>query len=239
MRYAFRTLAKNPGFAAVAILAIALGVGPNSAVFSIIHSVLLQPLPVGDPDRLVIIWETNQAHGNEQRAVSPQDLLDWQREARSFSGFAPGNGSPEYGFNLTGGGEPERVLAAKVGANITEVMGLRPVLGRGFLPEEGLPGAPHAVMLSYQLWQRRFHSDRGVVGRAIGLDGVSYNVTGVLPAELRSIGSVDVWLANNDDMAHIQRGERRYGVFARLKDGVTIAQAQAEKDAIQQRLAQR
>ena len=94
-------------------------------------------------------------------------------------------------------------------------------------------------MLSHQLWQRRFHCDPGIVGRAIGLDGVSYNVAGVLPAELRSIGSVDVWVANNDDMAHIGRGERRYGVFARLRDGVTVAQAQAEMDGIQQRLAQR
>src|SRR3954467_9521961 len=111
MRYALRTLAKNPGFAAVAVLAIALGVGPNSAVFSIIHSVLLQPLPIGDPDRVVIIWETNRAHGNEQIGVSAPDLLDWEREAHSFTGFTPANGSPEYGYNLTGGGEPERVLA--------------------------------------------------------------------------------------------------------------------------------
>src|ERR1051325_9118440 len=121
MGYSFRTLAKNPGFAAVAILAIALGVGPNSAVFSIIHSVLLQPLPIGNPDRVVIIWETNRAHGNEQIGVSPQDLLDWQREARSFSGLTPGNGSPEYGFNLTGSGEPVGVLARKVGANLPGV----------------------------------------------------------------------------------------------------------------------
>ena len=115
MSYAFRTLLKNPGFAVVAILAIALGVGPNSAVFSIIHSVLLQPLPIGGADRVVIIWETNKAHGKEQIGVSPQDLLDWRREAHSFTGIMPGNGSPEYGFNLTGGGEPERVLGAGSG----------------------------------------------------------------------------------------------------------------------------
>ena len=111
MRHALRTLAKNPGFAAVAILAIALGVGPNSAVFSIIHTVLLQPLPIGNANRVVIVWETNKAHRSEQIAVSPQDLLDWQRESHAFVAFSPGNGSPEYGFNLTGAGNPERVLA--------------------------------------------------------------------------------------------------------------------------------
>ncbi len=239
MRYALRSFAKNPGFAAVAILAIALGIGPNSAVFSIIHAVLLQPLPIGNANRVVIIWETNKAYGNEQVGVSAQDLVDWRRETQSFSGFTPGNGSPEYGFNLTGGGEPERVLAGRVGVNFMEVMGLQPVVGRGFSPEEGVPGSPHAVMLSYQLWQRRFHGDRGIVGQAIGLDGVSYNVTGVLPAAVRSIGSVDVWIANNDDIAHAPRGERRYGVFGLLKPGVTLAQAQAEMDGIQQRLARR
>jgi putative ABC transport system permease protein len=239
MRYAFRTLAKSPGFTAVAILAIALGVGPNSAVFSIIHAVLLQPLPIGGADRVVIIWETNKARGREQVAVSPQDLLDWRREARSFTGIMPGNASPEYGFNLTGGGEPERVLGARVGVNFSEVMGVKMALGPGFSPDHGQPGGPPAALLSYQLWQRRFHSDPAIVGRSVGLDGVSYYVAGVTPPELRSIGSVDVWIANNDDLAHMARGERHYGTFARLRDGVTMAQAQAEMDAIQQRLAQR
>lgn len=236
MRYAIRILVKNPGFAAVAVLAIALGVGPNSAVFSIVRAVLLAPLPVGDPDRLVILWETNKARGSEQIAVSPRDLADWRREARSFIGLMPGNASPEYGLNLTGAGEPERVMAARAGVNFAEVMGVQPVAGPGFRPEDGRPGAERAVMLSYQLWQRRFHGDAGVIGRSIGLDGVSYRVVGVQPANLRSIGTVDVWLANNDDIEHMGRGERRYGVFGRLKPGVTVAQAQAEMNDIQARL---
>src|SRR4051794_18408837 len=111
MRYAFRGLGKHPGFTAVAILAIALGIGPNSAVFSIIHAVLLQPLPIPDAERTVIIWETNQARGGAQIAVSGPDLLDWRRHAKLFEGFSPGNAGPDYGFNLTGGaGEPERVV---------------------------------------------------------------------------------------------------------------------------------
>jgi putative ABC transport system permease protein len=239
MRYALRTLAKNPGFTAVAILAIALGVGPNSAVFSIIHAVLLQPLPIPNADRVVIIWETNRARNNEQLAVSGRDLLDWRSEARLFDGFATGQASPDFGFTLTGGGEPERVLAGKVSANFTDLMGLRPVVGRGFLPAESEPGAAPTVMLSHQLWQRRFHGDPGITGKSIGLDGVSYNIVGVLPANLRSIGSVDVWIANNDDMAHAPRAERRYGAFGLLKPGVTRAQAQAEMDALQLRLAGR
>jgi putative ABC transport system permease protein len=239
MRYGLRTLAKNPGFAAVAILAIALGVGPNSAVFSIIHAVLLQPLPIPNADRVVIMWETNRARNNEQLAVSGRDLLDWRSEARLFDGFATGQASPDFGFTLTGGGEPERVLAGKVSANFTDLMGLRPVVGRGFLPAESEPGAAPTVMLSHQLWQRRFHGDPGIAGKSIGLDGVSYNIVGVLPANLRSIGSVDVWIANNDDLPHAPRAERRYGAFGLLKPGVTRAQAQAEMDAIQNRLASR
>jgi putative ABC transport system permease protein len=237
MRYALRSLAKNPGFAAVAILAIALGVGPNSAVFSIIHAVLLQPLPLPAADRIVIIWGTNRARNNEQTAVSGRDLLDWRREARLFDGFATGNASPDFGFNLTGAGEPERVLGAKVTSNFTDLMGLKPVVGRGFLPAESDAGAPPTMMLSYQLWQRRFHGDPAVAGKSIGLDGISYNIVGVMPPELRSIGSVDVWLCNNDDIAHAARAERRYGAFGRLKPGVTLAQAQAEMDAIARRLA--
>ena len=239
MRYAVRTLARNPGFALVAILAIALGVGPNTAVFSIIRAVLLAPLPIGDADHLVIIWETNKAHNNEQIAVSPRDLADWKREAQSFSGLMPGNASPEYAFNLTGAGDPERVMAARVGVNFSEVMGVPSVAGPGFNAEDGKPGAEHAVMLSYQLWQKRFHGDPAAIGRTIGLDGVSYRVAGVVPANLRSIGTVDVWLANNDDLESMGRDVRRYGVFARLKPGVTVAQAQREMNELQERIGRR
>jgi predicted permease len=239
MRYAVRTLARNPGFALVAILAIALGVGPNTAVFSIIRSVLLAPLPLGDADHLVIIWETNKAHNNEQIAVSPRDLADWRREAQSFTGLMPGNASPEYALNLTGAGEPERVLAGRVGVNFSDVMGIPSVVGPGLKPEDGRPGAERAVMLSYQLWQRRFHGDPAAIGRSIGLDGVSYRIAGVVPANLRSIGTVDVWLANNDDLDAMGRGERRYGVFGRLKPGVTVAQAQAEMNQVQERIGRR
>jgi hypothetical protein len=130
MRYGFRSLARHPGFTAVAILAIALGVGPNSAVFSIIHSVLLQPLPIPGADRAVIIWETNRARGAAQIGVSGRDLLDWRREARLFEGFTPANAGPDYAFNLTGGGDPERVVAARIGANFCDVLKIRPILGR-------------------------------------------------------------------------------------------------------------
>jgi hypothetical protein len=181
IRFAFRTLAKTPGFTAVAVLAIALGIGPNSAVFSIIHAVLLRPLPVGDSDRLVAIWETQKIRGLDQMSVSGPSLADWQREAHSFSAMMPGQASPEYGFNLTTGGEPERVLGARTGANLADVLGIAPVLGRSFLPDEGRPGAAKVALISYQLWQRRFGTNPGIVGTPIGLDGLSYTVIGVLP----------------------------------------------------------
>jgi putative ABC transport system permease protein len=235
--YAFRTLVKSPGFAAVAVLGIALGVGPNSAVFSIIHAVLLRPLPLGESERVVMMWETNKARGLDQIGVSGPSLLDWQRDAHSFTSLMPAQGSPELGFNLTAGGEPERVLGGRVGANFSDVLGVTPVAGRGFLPEEARPGAAKVALLSYQLWQRRFGANPAIIGRPIGLDGISYTVVGVLPADLRSIGSVDVWVPIADDLAHLPRGDHRYGVLARLKPGVTVAQAQAEMNDVTARLA--
>ena len=237
LRYAFRTLAKSPGFAGVAVLAIALGVGPNSAVFSIINAVLLRPLPFRDSERVVMLWETMKSRGFDQLPVSGPTFLDWKRDARSFENMVPAFALPEYGFNLTGGGEPERVRGGMAGAAFVDVMGITPSVGRGFLPDEDRPGAPKVVLIGYSLWQRRFGSDPRIIGRSVGLDGTAYTVIGVLPGELSAVGNVDVWVPIGRDIAQDNRANHNFGIIARLKPGVTTAQAQAEMNGIAQRLA--
>ncbi|HEY2017572.1 MAG TPA: ABC transporter permease, partial [Bryobacteraceae bacterium] len=184
------------------------------------------------------IWETRKSGGLDQMAVSGPDLADWQRQAGNLiSSIMPAQASPELGFNLTSDGEPERVLGARAGANLLEVFGISPAAGRGFLPEEGRPGGPRAALISYQLWQRRFGASAAAIGKPIGLDGVSYTIVGVMPADLRSVGSIDVWVPIAEDLAAKPRSDHRFGVLARMKKGVTVAQAQAGMDRVADRLA--
>lgn len=236
IRYALRTFAKNPGFAAVAIIAIALGVGPNSAIFSIVNAVLLRPLPYKDPDRVVMLWETAKKRGFDQLPVSGITLTDWKRECRSFEDMAPAFTIPEYGFNVTAGGEPERAQGGQAAANMFSVLGLKPVLGRYLLPEEDRPGGNAVVMISHSFWQRRFGASRDVIGKSIGLDGRSATIVGVLSPDVEAIGHVDVWLPIAEDLALQRRDRHNYGIIARLKPGATVRQAQAELDAIAKRL---
>lgn len=236
IRYAFRTLLKNPGFTAVAVIAIALGVGPNSAIFSIINAVLLRPLPYQDPDRVVMLWENSKARGFDQLPVSGPTFMDWKRECRSFEDMAPAFTIPEYGFNVTAGGEPERAQGGQAAANMFSVLGIKPVLGRYFLPEEDRPGGDSVVLIGHSFWQRRFGAARDVVGKSIGLDGRSATIVGVLPPEVEALGHVDVWLPIAQDLALLRRDHHNYGIVARLKPGATVRQAQAELDTIAKRL---
>ena len=177
LRYALRMLAKNPTFTAIAVLALALGIGANSAIFSVVDAVLLRPLPFKNPGQIVMLWE-NAAHlGFPRDTPSPANFLDWQKQATSFSGMAA---MYERSFNLTGVGEPERLEGRRVSANLFELLGVSARLGRTFVPEDDKPGT-HVVLLSHSLWQRRFGSDPGVVGRALTLNGESYTVVGVMP----------------------------------------------------------
>ncbi len=239
LRYALRLLVKSPGFAAVAVLTVALGVGPNTAIFSMINAVLLRPMPYRNADRIVMLWETWKARGFDQLPVSGPTFLDWKRENHSFEDMSPAFTIPEYGFNVTAGGEPERAQAGKAAAGFFSVMGVEPALGREFLPEEDRPGGRPAVLLSQPFWQRRFGADRHILGRSIGLDGISYTVVGVLPADVDSLTKVDLWIPIGVDLATQQRGNHNYGIMARLKPGVTVAQAQAEMDSIALALQQR
>src|SRR5436309_9715483 len=176
LRYGLRTLAKNPAFTSIAIVALALGIGANSAIFSVVNAVLLRPLPFKNPEQLVMVWE-NAAHlGFPKNTPSPANFLDWQRQNTVFTGMAA---MSERSFNLTGVGEPERLDGRRVSANLFDLLGVPALLGRTFVQEDDRPGS-HVVLVSHSLWQRRFGSDPNVIGRAITLNGERYNVIGVM-----------------------------------------------------------
>src|SRR4051812_21480417 len=171
LRYGARTLARNPGFACVAVLTLALGVGANAAIFSVVNAVLLRPLPWSQPDQAVMIWSRWTAF--DKTWVSVGEVNDYRRESRTLQDVAAwGEGQ----VNLTGDGEPERVAAASVTANLFPVLGATPVLGRTFTAAEDVPNGPKVVMLGYGLWQRRYAGDASIVGRTIQIDGAPYEV---------------------------------------------------------------
>jgi putative ABC transport system permease protein len=239
LRYGLRTLAKNPAFTSIAIVALALGIGANSAIFSVVDAVLLRPLPFTKPEQLVMLWENATHLGFPKNTPSPANFLDWQKQASAFTGMAA---MVERSFNLTGVGEPERLDGRRVSANLFELLGVPAVLGRTFVPDDDRPGT-HVVLLSYSLWQRRFGSDPSVIGRALTLNGESYTVIGIMPRFVQLPG-----FANRNDQLWVpiafppeeasQRGNHFLEVIARLKPGITLKQAQAEMDTIAARLAQ-
>ena len=191
LRYGFRALLRNPGFCAVAGLALALGIGPNTAIFTMVNAVLLQPLPVPDSGRVVMIWETQVKAGFDQFPVSAADFLDWQREAHSFDQMSAAFTIPEFGLNVSGAGDPERVPAALASKEFLPALGIQPIVGRNFAPDEDLPGGRPAVLISHALWQRRFHSDPAAVGRTLTVDGIARTVVGVVPPALGEIVAAD------------------------------------------------
>src|SRR5579871_5879918 len=236
LRHGFRALMRNPGYCAVAVLALALGIGPNTAVFTMVNAVLLKPLPVPEPDRVVMIWGTLLKSGFDQMPVSAADFLDWKRQARSFDQMSAAFAIPEYGLNVSGAGEPERVPAALASQEFLPALGIQPITGRNFLPDEDRPGGRPAVLISNALWQRRFHSDPAAVGRTLTVDGVPRTIVGVVPHELGEMVAADLWLPTAIDPNATQRQNHNYGIVARLKPGVTLQQARAEMTVIAQRL---
>jgi predicted permease len=237
VRYALRTLRKAPGFTAVAMLTLALGIGANTAIFSIVDGVLLRPLPYRDPSRVIALNETTPKVGAV--SVSYPDFLDWRAQSRSFSDMAAVYG---VGFNLAGINQPENISGEAVSTNFLSLLGVRPILGRDFDAAEEKAGAAPVVLLNYQLWQSKFGGDNNVLGRIITLDGRGFTIIGVLPPDFRSTDKTDmmepigVWLANNPNVERGNRGDMV--VIARLAAGAGFAQARAEMDGIAARLEQ-
>jgi predicted permease len=245
IRYALRTLARNPGFAAVAILTLALGIGANTAIFTVFDGILLHPLPYPQPGRLVAVEEVvpKFSHFGATLPANAWHFREWRRRSRSFDQLALVSGVT---FTLTSAGEPERISGARVSASLFPMLGIQAALGRTFLEEEDQPGRDRVVVISDRLWSRRFQRNPAVVGSKIVLDGVPYQVLGVLPAAARipsdeqlysmarASAVEDIWkpFAISDDDLSIM-GEFNYGCLGRLKTGVSRERATEDLNAIQ------
>ena len=236
IRYGVRGLVKRPGFTVIALITLALGIGANTAIFSVVNAVLLRPLQFKDPEQLVIVWEDASFAGFPRNTPAPANYIDWKTQNQSFSDMAA---SAEVSFNITGDGEPERVTASAITSNFFPLFGVQPLLGRNFLIEEDRPGANKVVVLSYDLWQSRYGGDRQILNRDIQLNGEKHVVVGVMPASFQFIEKeVRLWVPiamDQEDMAN--RGGHYLQVVARLKPGVVMPQAQADMDAVMARIA--
>jgi putative ABC transport system permease protein len=235
LRFGGRTLARNPGFACVAVLTLALGVGANAAIFSVVNAVLLRPLPWGDPDRAVMIWSRWNAF--DKTWVSDGEVNGYRRQSRTLSdvgAWADGQ------VNLTGDGEPERVASGSVTANLFSVLGASPIRGRVFTPEEDVPNGPNVVILGHGLWQRRYAGDQAIVGRSIQINGTPYQVVGVMPADFvlptdfQNPAPSALWTPAQWNSASTDHGNHGYYAAARLKPGVTLAQVRDDLHGIAQ-----
>jgi putative ABC transport system permease protein len=235
-------LMKQPGFTAVAVIALALGIGANTAIFSVVNAVLLRPLPFKNPEQLVIVNETVRRETIETRPASYPDFIDWRDQNQSFEDIAAFD-SPS--FTLTGGDEPERIPGEIVSASYFSLLGIQPKAGRAFLPEEDrTPDANPVAVVSYKLWQRRFGSDPNLVGKSVKINERDFTVIGIMPEGFEGVsGGSEVWIPvsmistfSSQPGDINKRGSRWHSVIARLKPGVTINQAQADMDAIASRL---
>jgi len=236
IRYGIRSLLKRPGFTAIALIALALGIGANTAIFSLVNAVLLRPLPFADPDRLVWVWG-NISNGGNRASVAPLDFLDFRKENKTFEEFAASFGVPLH-LNLTGIGEPERLSAAGVTGNYFQALGAKPALGRTFLLENEKPGSDQVAVLSYALWQKRFGGDPAIVNKTVTLDGRTFEVIGVMPRDFSFPQTAELWVPINFDYSPEMKQRKAHFMrpIGKLKAGVTLAQAQADTDAIARRL---
>jgi predicted permease len=237
IRYALREYRKSLAFTILAVLTLALGIGANTAIFSVVNAALLRALPFRDPERLVQIWHVPPAKsfpGLTQFAVSAANYLDWQDQNHSFDQMAI------YSFaqaNLSTQGHAEALDAASVSQKFFSVLGSQPILGRTFAPDEDQPGHGNVVILGNALWQTQFGGDRGIIGRQIELNREPYTVVGVMPSDMRFPSWAQFWMPMAwTDQQRAVRGEHHYGVIGRLKSGIELNQAQAEMNAISHRL---
>jgi putative ABC transport system permease protein len=235
VRYALRQLSKNPGFAVVAVLTLAIGIGANTAIYSVIEAVLLRQLPFGAPDRLV--WLNGKMPQTDEAGVSPPDFRDYRTSNRTFDRIAAMGYAPNPS-NLTGD-KPEQVLTTIASANFFDCLGVRPLLGRDFLPSDEQVNLPQVAILGYGLWKRNFGGDRNIVGRTIGIEGVSLTVVGVLPSDLPLLTEAQLWLPTPmlEPGLNLRLGHSLKAI-GRVKPGVSLEQSQADLDTIALRLSQ-
>jgi putative ABC transport system permease protein len=236
LRFGARMLLKKPGFTIVAVITLALGIGANTAIFSLINAVLLKPLAFYEPERLVMVWEEASFAGFPRQEVAPANYVDWKARQSVFEDMAA---LAWASFSLTGDGEPQQIFANSVNANFFSLLGIAPAIGRTFSPDEEKEGAGKVVVLSHKLWQMRYGGVGDIIGREILLDDEKYTVIGVMPAEFQFLSNyIHLWvpLARGQEM-WADRGSHDLNVVARMKRGVSLQQAQAEIQTITQNIA--
>ena len=232
LRYGLRLMARRPGFAAVAVVTLALGIGTTTAIFAVTDRVLLRPVPYPDPGTLAVIWETPPNHPLPIMYASPPNLHEWQRRSRTFTAM----GAFQWRDVTLGGDEPERVRSARITAGLLPALGVQPRLGRFFLPEEDRANARAVAIISDTMWRRRFQQDPGILGRTIVIDGVATEIIGVMPAGFVCPPAVvlrgtpptepaELWLPHGTDLEAGQRGAHYLAVIGRLAQGATVESA--------------
>jgi predicted permease len=236
LRYATRMLLKTPAFTFIAVVTLGLGIGANTAIFSLVSAVLVRPLKYPEPERLVMVWEDESFIGFPRDTPAPANYTDWKAQNQVFEDMAA---LQTMNFNLTGVGEPEKIAAFAVTENFFQLLGVNPALGRAFKPEEDKPGANRVAVISHGLWQSRFAGRADIIGRDITLNGEKYSVVGVMPAGFQFENpQVNLWVPiafTPEELAN--RGSHYLEVVARLKRGVTVAEANADIKAITERIA--
>lgn len=236
INFSARVLRRNPGFSITVLLALALGIGTTSAIFSAVNGVLLRPLPYNRPDQLLLLYENNKSKGWKQVTVSPPNFLDLRARSQSFAKIAAFRAAA---FNLKVGDEPERVVGARVSADLFTAMGVEPKLGRAFTAEEDQSGHDQVALLSYAFWQEHFRADGTALGKTITLDDKPFTIIGVMPETFRFPGKTQIWTPIAFSAADLHnRGTHFLGVVARLKPDLSLMQAQGDMDKIAQQLQQ-
>jgi predicted permease len=241
LRHSVRMLRKNPGFTAVVILTLALGIGANATIFSVINAVFLKPLPFPDPDRLVMVWQHDVRDPDNHNIVSFPNFQDWKALNHVFSDIAIFD-SAGKSYSLSGERNPEQVSGLRVSADFFPVLGIHPMLGRVFSPEEEIAGRDREVILSYGLWKRRYGGDPAIIGKTIRIDGDGYAVVGVMPSEFQFqfwSGLRELWVPAGYTKNDHDRGSNSFISIARLKPGVSMAQADAEMQIIGKHLSEK
>ena len=234
LRFAVRSLLKRPALTIIAIVTLAIGIGANSAIFSTINALLLKPLPFPDPERVVALWDKVPSRGVERNEVTVANYLDWRAQNKSFEQLGIYRW---WSTNLTGADSPERVQGFQVTPNFLDVVGVKPMMGRGFSAEEDQPGKDAVALLTYSLWQRRFGADPNIVNKTIATNGVARTVIGVMPPEFNypKGGEIYAPLAITPELAR-SRGNHSYLAIGRLKPGISLQSAQADLDVIASQL---
>ncbi|MGH9774414.1 MAG: ABC transporter permease [Candidatus Acidiferrales bacterium] len=239
VRFSLRMSRKNPGFTAVIVLTLALGIGANTAIFSFINGTLLRSFSYRDADRLMLLWSSNPSHGWVKNIVSPADFADWKSRNRSFEDLAA---FEDWSPDLAGNGPPQIVNGGRLTSNAFRLLGVKPAMGRDFDAAEGRPGAPHVVILSHALWQQNFGGDPSILGKAIRLNRENFTVVGIMPAGFEFppdyYYKVDLWIPLPFDAASAARNIHEFFVFGRLRQDVSMTTAQGEMNIIARRIQQ-